>query len=137
MKFLNTILSCLTVIALLVSTSGVNVVYHYCSDELETVSLGTAPACDCEHDDISADDAANTPCTKDCCTTTVHTLKTTDSFVLTMQKDIASKATILAVLPVVVFYSQPVYAVQQTSFFLDTSPPHSENIPVRFRALLI
>lgn len=137
MKFLQTILSCLTAITLLVSTSGVNVVYHYCSDEFETVSLGTAPTCDCDHDDDSTDDAANTPCEKDCCTTTVHTLKTTDSFLLASQKDIASKATILAVLPVVVFYPQPAYTVQQTSFFLDTSPPHSENIPVRFRALLI
>ncbi len=137
MKFLHTILSCLTAITLLVSTSGVNVVYHYCSDEFETVSLGTALTCDCDHDDDSADDAANTPCTKDCCTTTIHTLKTTDSFVLTMQKDITSKATVLTVLPVVVFYSQPTYTVQQTSFFLDSSPPHSENIPVRFHTLLI
>lgn len=136
MNTLRAILSCLLALSLLASTSGVSLAYHICSGELDSVTLASIPqadTCDCDHDDATTSDA---PCTKDCCQTTLHTLKTVDIFTLAVLNTLP-KLAIIATIPTVHLTAQ--YSEQMTLIVPrpHTSPPPERDIPVRFHALLI
>jgi hypothetical protein len=134
MTILRSILPCLMALSLLVSTSGAGVVYHYCSGELDSISLASQNTCDCDDDE---DEDSPTPCTKDCCTATLHVLKTTDSFVIISQKNVHAPLYPSALLPVLVHFALYNSDARAVLPHVDTSPPYHQNIPIRFRALLI
>lgn len=138
MTILRSILPSILALALLISTSGANVVYHYCSGELDSVSLFAQQACECNHDDEEGDSAESPHdcCPKDCCAETVTTLQTTDTFLLNTPQT-ASQLVCVAILS---FAPASLYfpATPQTSALrLDFSPPRICDIPMLHRALLI
>lgn len=138
MTILYSILPCILALALLISTSGANVVYHYCSGELDSVSLFAQQACECNHEDEEGATAENPHdcCPKDCCAETITTLQTTDTFLLNAPQA-ASQLVCVAVLslaPASLHFSA---TPQKSALRLDFSPPRICDIPVLHRALLI
>lgn len=122
---------------LLVATSGIPVVYHFCGGTLETVSIGTSQQCACNHDETDNEEG-NSSCARDCCHDELTVSKLECTFLLESsiaQSDlvvtplVSMRPFLLATPP-----QPPVHTIAHT----EHSPPHrSSDIPVLFRSLLI
>ncbi len=135
MQFLSKILSFVLTAYLLLATSSVPLVYHFCGDEMESVSIGAAKQCDCKHDEHDDSDC----CAKDCCHNELHVSDFHPDVLLNTPTVVSNSlvATLHAVLP----FSSFVVASEKCmvcALTFDTHPPaRSSDIPVLFRSLLI
>jgi hypothetical protein len=140
MKFLSKILSFVLTAHLLIAISGPPLVYHFCGEKIDSIAIGTAKKCDCNHDESNdtSSDAADC-CEKDCCHNELHVSEFHPDGVLTAftAAPNAFVATLHAVLPPVLAHSlSEKHTVCATAF--DTHPPaRSSDIPVLFCSLLI
>lgn len=140
MKLLSKILSFVLTAHLLIAISGPPLVYHFCGEEMESIAIGKAKQCDCNHDESSdkTSDAADC-CEKDCCHNEVHVNEFHPDGVLTSLIIVPNAlfATLHAILPsnLATTLSEK-HTVCTVAF--DTHPPaRSSDIPVLFRSLLI
>lgn len=137
MQFLFKISTILLIAHLLVATSGIPVVYHFCGGTLDTVSIGTSQQCACNHDETDNEEG-NSSCAKDCCHDELTVSKLECTFLLessVVQSDLV--ATLLVAMHPFLLATppqQPVHTIAHT----EHSPPYrSSDIPVLFRSLLI
>lgn len=135
MKFLSKILSFVLTAHLLVATSGPPLVYHFCGENMDSVAVGKAKQCDCNHDESDSADC----CEKDCCHNEVHVSEFHPDGVLstlTLAPNVLV-TTLHAVLPST-FASTLSEKHTVCTITFDTHPTaRSSDIPVLFRSLLI
>lgn len=135
MKILSQILATVLVVQLLVATSSIPLVYHFCGDEVESVSVGVAKQCDCQHNDQDEDDS----CAKDCCRNELHISEFHPDALLSAP--IVPPTSLFAALHIVLPFSSPASAYEKhpvCTIAFDTHPPaRSSDIPILFRSLLI
>jgi hypothetical protein len=135
MQFLSKISTFVLIAHLLVATSGVPLVYHFCGEKIDSVSIGKAKQCACNHDDANDE---NSCCEKDCCHDELAVSKLNLDFLL-VSSLIASEllaTPLVAMLPFLLATppQSPIHAIT----LVDHSPPHRpSDIPVLFRSLLI
>lgn len=135
MKLLSKILSFVLTAHLLIAISGPPLVYHFCGEKMESIAVGKAKQCDCNHDESDPADC----CEKDCCHNELHVSEFHPDGVLTTLTlaPTAFVSILYAVLPPAsAFAVSEKHAVCTVAF--DTHPPaRSSDIPVLFRSLLI
>jgi hypothetical protein len=136
MKLFSKIVSIVLTAHLLIAISGPPLVYHFCGEKMDSISIGSAKKCDCNHDE--SNNAADC-CEKDCCHDEVHVSEFHPDGVLgsLIIAPNALVATLHAILP-------PTFAITLSEkhtvciVAFDTHPPaRSSDIPVLFRSLLI
>lgn len=136
MRLLSNILTLVLLAHLLVATSGVPLVYHFCGGEMDSVSLGSAKKCDCQHEETESDD--NTCCEKDCCHDEL-TVNKLDLNILLSSTHLTSEllaTPLLTTLPFVL--RMPTQEPVHSFGFVEHSPPLRHlDIPILFRSLLI
>jgi hypothetical protein len=135
MKLFSKIVSIVLTAHLLVAISGPPLVYHFCGEEMDSVSIGSAKKCDCNHDEGDSADC----CEKDCCHNELHVSEFHPDGVLAALTlaPTAFVSILYAVLPPAsAFVVSEKHAVCTVAF--DTHhPARSSDIPVLFRSLLI
>ena len=135
MRLFSKILSFVLTAHLLVAISGPPLVYHFCGEKMDSISIGSAKKCDCNHEESDSADC----CEKDCCHNELHVSEFNPDGVLTASTaaPTASVSILYAVLPSVsAFAVSEKHAICTVAF--DTHPPsRSSDIPVLFRSLLI
>ncbi len=135
MKLLSKILSFVLSAHLLIAISGPPLVYHFCGEKMDSISVGKAKQCDCNHDESDSSDC----CENDCCHNEVHVSEFHPDGVLgalTLAPN-PLVATLHAILPPTLAITLSEKHTVCTVAF-DTHPPaRSSDIPVLFRSLLI
>jgi hypothetical protein len=142
MQFLRIILSTISAILalnLLVATSGLPVVYHFCGDSISSVSLGVSAAtpstdtgCDCPADD-------DTDCAKDCCRTELHVSELhTDALLPFVEAAPQLASASVSVMPFCAVLFAGNHRLSYSLAHDTTSPPFRPfDLPVLYRSLLI
>ena len=136
MKFLSKILSLVLTAHLLIAISGPPLVYHFCGEKIESIAIGKAKQCDCNHDESDPADC----CEKDCCHNELHVSEfhpdgVLSSFIIAPNVLVATTLHVLLP-PVFTGTLSEKHTVCTLAF--DTHPPaRSSDIPVLFRSLLI
>ncbi|MCU0426691.1 MAG: hypothetical protein MUF71_13805 [Candidatus Kapabacteria bacterium] len=136
MQYFSKILSFVLVAHLLVATSGPPLVYHFCGEKMDSVAIGSAKKCDCNHEENA--DAADC-CEKDCCHNELHVSEFHPNGLLTVPT--IAPESLFAVLNIVLPFSSSSPVSEKhlvCTIAFDTHPPaRSSDIPVLFRSLLI